>query len=103
MPVLIRTDGPDANAFAIIGKVNNILKQIHGEEAQPIIKEYMEEALSGSYDELKTLSLKVVNGTDPNPILMFVSSDEVEVTENIKNIDEVKERNLWWKDKELSE
>ena len=55
----IRTDGPEGNAYAIMGIVADMLRQIHGrEDATPIIEEYREKAMSSDYENLKKISLE---------------------------------------------
>ena len=87
MPVIIKTDMPEGNAYAIMGNVANILQKIHGhEKAQPIIEEYHEQATSGDYENLKKVSLQFVNQLNMPPLLVFTTSDNV--SENIIDEDE---------------
>ena len=53
---IIRIDQPEGNAFAIMGIASNMLKQIHGNDAQEVIDKYMEEAKSGDYENLKEVT-----------------------------------------------
>lgn len=50
--------GEDGNAFAILGKVQKALKQA-GVPAEEV-KEYMDEAMSGDYDNLLRVTTETV-------------------------------------------
>lgn len=51
--------GEDGNAFAILGKVQNALKQAGYDKA--FIDKYIKEATSGDYDHLLRTTMKYVN------------------------------------------
>lgn len=78
MPVIIKTDMPEGNAWGIMGAVANILQQLHGrKEAEPMIKEYQQQATSGDYENLKKVSLQFVNQLNVPPLLIFTTSGNV--------------------------
>ena len=71
---IIQTDTEAGNAGNIMAIVANLLRQIHGRrEAEPIIKKYREEALAGSYENLKAVSKRYVP-----TLIEFAHSSEVE-------------------------
>ena len=73
---VIFLDQPEGNAMGIISIVCDWLKQIHGwEEAEPLIKEYRDKAMSGSFEELKQLSIDTVPG-----LIKFGYSTDYRVT-----------------------
>lgn len=96
MPVIIKTDMPEGNAWGVMGAVEKILKLIHGsEEAAPMIEEYQQQATSGDYENLKKVSLQFVNKNCADyPLLIFTTSDNV--SEQI--IDDDKVEPNWWDD-----
>ena len=95
MPVIIKTDMPEGNAYSIMGSVANILQQIHGrKEAEPMIEEYQKQATSGDYENLKKVSLQFVNQLNVPPLLIFTTSDNV--SEQVINHDEAESE--WWDD-----
>ena len=71
---VIFTDQPEGNAYSIMATVVNMLKQIHGDEANEIVDKYREEAKAGDYENLKRVSLEAVPG-----LLTFEVSDDFEV------------------------
>ena len=71
---IIQTDTEAGNAGNIMAIVANLLRQIHGRrEAEPIIKKYREEAMAGSYENLKAVSKRYVP-----TLIEFAHSSEVE-------------------------
>lgn len=109
MPVYIRTDAPEGNAYFIMGIVCNLIKQLWGdietpEALQERIDDYITKATSGNYENLKRESLIAINGMNVPPLLMFCTSDEVSLSHNIDaDYESIKERNLWWKSENLPE
>ncbi len=71
---VIRTYMPEGNAYAIIGIVNDMLRQIHGDKSAEKIKAYTEQATSGNYENLKQVSMDFVPG-----LIEFVDSSEVDI------------------------
>lgn len=70
---IIQTDKDEGNAGTIMAIVADMLRQIHGRrEAQPIIKQYREEAMSGNYENLKAVSKRYVP-----ELIEFAHSSEV--------------------------
>lgn len=58
--VTVKLVGNDGNAFAILGSVSRALKAAgHGDA----VKAYMDEAMSGDYDNLLRVTVKTVNVT----------------------------------------
>lgn len=77
----IRVDEPEGNAHAIMATVSDMLRQIHGRaESRPIIENYMSEAMSGDYENLKEVSKKYCPG-----LIEFVMSDDVEIEYKLKD------------------
>ena len=77
---IIQTDRPEGNPFLVMAQVADMLRQIHGRsEAVPIIKQYREEAMSGDYENLKTVSKRYVP-----ELIEFAHSSEVETITRIK-------------------
>ena len=54
--------GEDGNAFAIMGRVKAALTKAGQKDK---IKEYMERAMSGNYDNLLAVSLEYVDEMEP--------------------------------------
>lgn len=77
---IIQTDTPEGNAGIIMAKVANMLRQIHGRRnAEPIIRKYRAEAMSGNYQNLQEVSKQYV----PD-LIQFAHSSEVETTIRIR-------------------
>lgn len=57
--VTVKLIGEDGNAFNILGKVKNALKQAGYDKA--FIDEYLEQATSGNYDHLLQTTMTYVN------------------------------------------
>lgn len=57
--VIVKLSGTDGNAFAIMGKVKQALRQ--GAKAKPEeIQQYLDESMSGDYDNLLRTAMKWV-------------------------------------------
>lgn len=54
----VELTGTDGNSFAIMGKVKNALRK--NKVSQADIEEYLEEAMSGDYDNLLVVTMKTV-------------------------------------------
>ena len=71
---IIQTDTHEGNAGIIMAIVADLLRQIHGRrEAEPIIQQYQEEAMSGNYEHLQEVSKRYVP-----ELIEFAHSSEVE-------------------------
>ena len=104
MPVIIKTDLPEGNAYSIMGTVKRLLRDIHGyEKGVEIYAKYQEEATSGDYENLKQASLKHVNGMNVPPLLMFADSSQVVEHIDFGVSEEVTNQNLWWNNEEDDE
>lgn len=60
--ITVKLIGQDGNAFAILGSVRKALRQ-NGVPPEEINK-FIEDAMSGSYDELLSLVVQTVNVSD---------------------------------------
>lgn len=58
-PVKVTLVGQDGNAFAIMGKVSRALKQAGASKEE--VDQYMEESMSGDYDNLLRTAMKWVD------------------------------------------
>ena len=58
--IVLNLSGPEGNAFAVMGAVANVLKQIDRSE----VKLYQNEAMSGDYNNLLKISNEYVNLID---------------------------------------
>jgi hypothetical protein len=56
--IVVRLTGTDGNAFAVLGRVNRALRQAHIPDAER--QAFMQEATSGSYDQLLQTVLRWV-------------------------------------------
>jgi hypothetical protein len=56
--VRVQLSEGDGNAFAILGKVKNALRNAGHEQ---LVKEYLEEATSGDYDHLLQVTMSYVH------------------------------------------
>lgn len=54
-PPVVKLIGADGNAFAIMGKVTNVLKKAGYRD---LVKQYQQEAMSGDYNHLLQVSMK---------------------------------------------
>ena len=79
---VIFTDQEEGNPLSIISIVKGFLRQIYEEEAQEKIDDYLEKAMSGSYENLKKVSLEVVPG-----LITFANSSEYKVAAIKKETD----------------
>ncbi len=55
----VKLIGQDGNAFSIMGMVKQVLKRAGADKEY--INKYMNEAMSGDYDNLLTVSMEYVN------------------------------------------
>jgi hypothetical protein len=55
----VKLIGQDGNAFSVMGNVKRALKRFGAD--QEYINQYLEEATSGDYNHLLTVSMKYVN------------------------------------------
>ena len=56
---VVQLIGQDGNAFAIMGRVRNALKQAGGDHEY--IEQYISQAMSGDYNNLLVVSMKYVD------------------------------------------
>ena len=54
--IKVKLIGEDGNAYAILGKVKQALKQEHPE----LVEEYVEKAMAGTYDDLLITTMEYV-------------------------------------------
>ena len=78
--LIVQTDKPEGNPLLIMASVADMLRQIHGRrDAEPIIKRYRDEAMSGDYENLKAVSKRYVP-----ELIEFAHSSEVETITRIR-------------------
>jgi len=69
MPIQIDLSGPQGNAFAIMGAVDSVLRQIGKSKEE--ISEVLNDMQSGDYEHLKFVAVDSTNG-----LIEFINDDD---------------------------